>query len=49
MVMKKLSKKGSKQKIAEVNYESQCVEFKRTWRDEYLKVITAFANADGGT
>lgn len=48
MVMKKLSKKESKQRIAEVNYESQCVEFKRTWRDEYIKVISAFANAAGG-
>ncbi len=48
MVMKKLSKKESKQRIAEVNYESQCVEFKRTWWDEYLKAISAFANGDGG-
>ena len=29
--------------------ESQNVEFKSAWRDEYLKVICAFANADGGT
>ncbi|MDA8214254.1 MAG: hypothetical protein M0Z64_03130 [Nitrospiraceae bacterium] len=28
--------------------ESQNVEFKSNWRDEYLKVIYAFANADGG-
>jgi len=28
--------------------ESQNVEFKSRWRDEYLKVICAFANADGG-
>ena len=28
--------------------ESQNVEFKSNWRDEYLKVICAFANADGG-
>ncbi|MDA8338190.1 MAG: hypothetical protein M0Z70_02685 [Nitrospiraceae bacterium] len=27
--------------------ESQNVEFKSNWRDEYLKVICAFANADG--
>ena len=29
--------------------ESQTVEFKETWRDEYLKTVCAFANADGGT
>jgi len=28
--------------------ETQNIEFKSTWRDEYLKVICAFANADGG-
>lgn len=28
--------------------ESQNTEFKSNWRDEYLKVICAFANADGG-
>lgn len=28
--------------------ESQNIEFKSTWRDEYLKVICAFANVDGG-
>jgi len=28
--------------------ESQNMEFKPNWRDEYLKVICAFANADGG-
>ena len=28
--------------------ESQNVEFKSSWRDEYLKVISAFANTDGG-
>lgn len=28
--------------------ESQNIEFKSTWRDEYLKVICAFANSDGG-
>ena len=28
--------------------ESQNVEFKSNWRDEYLKVICAFADADGG-
>lgn len=27
--------------------ESQNMEFKSNWRDEYLKVICAFANADG--
>lgn len=28
--------------------ESQQTEFKQTWRDEYLKWICGFANADGG-
>ena len=28
--------------------ESQNIEFKETWRDEYLKWICGFANAVGG-
>lgn len=28
--------------------ESQNIELKSTWRDEYLKVISAFANTEGG-
>lgn len=28
--------------------ESQNIEFKPNWRDEYLRVISAFANSDGG-
>lgn len=28
--------------------ESQTVEFKQIWKDEYLKTITAFSNSDGG-
>ena len=28
--------------------ESQIVEFKQIWKDEYLKTICAFANGDGG-
>ena len=28
--------------------ENQCVEWKETWRDEWLKWISAFANAEGG-
>lgn len=28
--------------------ESQNIEFKQSWRDEYLKWICAFANTDGG-
>lgn len=28
--------------------ESQQIEFKRQWKDEWLKWISAFANADGG-
>lgn len=29
--------------------ESQHTEYKQSWRDEYLKVICAFANTNGGT
>ena len=29
--------------------ESQNIEFKQLWRDEYLKWICGFANAQGGT
>ena len=29
--------------------ETQSVEFKRIWRDEYIKWISAFANGEGGT
>ena len=29
--------------------ESQMVEFKRVWRDEFLKELCGFANAQGGT
>jgi ATP-dependent DNA helicase RecG len=32
-----------------VTSESQNIEFKVTWRDEYLKWICGFANAYGGT
>ena len=28
--------------------ESQNIEFKQTWRDEYIKWISAFGNTDGG-
>ena len=28
--------------------EHQHIEWKRNWRDEYLKWVCAFANADGG-
>lgn len=28
--------------------ESQTIEFKKIWKDEYLKTICAFANSDGG-
>lgn len=30
------------------NSESQTIEFKSAWNDEYLKVISAFANSSGG-
>ena len=29
--------------------ESQTVEWKWTWRDEYLKWLCGYANTDGGT
>ena len=29
--------------------ESQNIEYKRSWRDEYLKWVCGFANAQGGT
>ena len=29
--------------------ESQIIEWKPSWRDEYLKWICGFANAEGGT
>jgi len=29
--------------------ETQNIEFKPNWRDEYIKVLSAFANTDGGT
>ena len=28
--------------------ESQTIEFKQLWKDEYIKTISAFANSDGG-
>lgn len=28
--------------------ESQNIEFKESWRDEYLKWVCGFANANGG-
>ncbi|HDZ85265.1 MAG TPA: transcriptional regulator [Candidatus Moranbacteria bacterium] len=31
-----------------MNKESQTVEYKQTWRNDCLKVISAFANSDGG-
>ncbi len=31
------------------NKESHIVEFKQNWRDDYLKVLSAFANSKGGT
>jgi ATP-dependent DNA helicase RecG len=30
-------------------HESQHVEWKESWRDEYLKWLCGFANAQGGT
>ena len=31
-----------------MNDESQNIEYKRTWSDEYLKWVCGFANAQGG-
>ncbi len=28
--------------------ESQNIEFKQSWRDEYIKWLSAFGNTDGG-
>jgi len=28
--------------------EAQTVEYKESWREEYLRVLAAFANTDGG-
>jgi len=30
------------------NKESQTVEYKQSWRNDCLKIISAFANSDGG-
>ena len=30
------------------NKESQTVEYKQNWHNEYLKVVSAFANSSGG-
>ena len=30
------------------NGETQMLEFKRQWKDDYLKTLCAFANTDGG-
>ena len=35
-------------KINKSNYENQNIELKETWRDEYIKWICGFANAQGG-
>ena len=29
--------------------ETQTIEYKQTWRDDFLKEICGFANAQGGT
>jgi len=31
-----------------MNFESQNIEYKQSWRDEYLKWVCGFANAQGG-
>lgn len=37
------------QRVRIAEYRSQNIEYKSTWRDEYLKWICGFANANGGT
>jgi len=32
-----------------VKVENHTVEFKQSWHDEYLKIVAAFANTEGGT
>ena len=39
---------GLKQRIIMNNQESQTIEFKEVWKDEYLKTVCAFANTAGG-
>lgn len=39
---------GKKGNMTLKSVKSQNVEFKSNWRDEYLKVISAFVNTDGG-
>ena len=46
MIIERL-KFGDKYMKLQIN-ESQNIEFKQTWKDEYLKTICAFANTDGG-
>ena len=36
-------------KLFESRSELQNVEFKKSWRDEYLQWVCGFANAQGGT
>ena len=43
-----ISKKESTQNGGERMAESQNVEYKELWRDEYLKWVCGFANAQGG-
>ena len=38
----------SKQRGRIIMSESQLIEYKESWRDEYLKWICGFANAQGG-
>ena len=34
--------------ISTMNNENQSVEYKESWRDEYVKWLCGFANAQGG-
>lgn len=47
MEVRKHLKKGKRSMVLK-QVESQDVEFKSSWRDEYFKVISGFANAESG-
>jgi ATP-dependent DNA helicase RecG len=48
MAGKRSVKHGVEEPVPETPYENQIVEWKETWRDEYMKWICGFANAQGG-
>ena len=32
-----------------MNIETQSIEFKEIWKDDYMRTLSAFANSEGGT